>query len=175
MDKKEPLYSYFPGKGEAAEKSMRITKVLSLGMCIFAVLFWILGIAAEGFQGETALLFSIYPLGMIALFGGLYASVASMKNVYLLVCGDAIRYKKVFQKEEKVILLTPSEYQIKVKKYLTKGGYRVRLTFLDQNGKSVLRYSLSYSYAVKPSNVKRKLRRIGCEISGFSKTSDWMP
>ena len=149
---------------------MRLIKILSMGMCVVTVLFWMLGLTTGGFGMEDAVVFSICPMILLALFGGLYVSAVFSKDVYLVVCSDAIRYKKLFQKNETMITRAPKDYSIKAKKYLTRYGYRVALRFYDHNGNRLLRYSLSYTYVTNEIEVKRGLRRIGCKITGFAQT-----
>ena len=157
------LFSDIPSEDAAIVKSLKLTKTLSFVMCGVAVAFGILGYAVEGFKGEDAVLFAIFPLTLVLLFAGLYLSAEGTKRQYLLVYEDAIKYKKPFSKNERVIWLAPSAYKIKVKKYYNRSCYVIYLIFLDENNHRILRYAPSCP-ANAIQRLKRRLNIIGCKI-----------
>ena len=165
----DPLFSYCPCQDQEMQKALKIIRVCSVIMCAMIAALWILGLVVEGYRGEVAVVASIAPMMMIGLFGFMFAVSICAKHEYLLVYEDVIKYRNCFSKEAKEIRLAPSDYRIKVKMFYGRGGsYTIHLFFIGQNQRRVLHYTLSCSAHMLPQ-MERKLRMIGCEISGLSK------
>lgn len=161
------LFWDIPRNDSEVMKSLKMTKTLSTVMCVFSVG---LGVACvidafsmEPYRIENVFLALFMPLVLLVLFVALRICEKHTQYQYLLVYQDMILYRKGFSKVEHRIAFDPRVCKIRIKRYLTRGGYTNYLIFLDENNRCILRYALSFSYS-DFQQLKRKLRHIGCQL-----------
>ena len=132
-------------------------------MCILMIVLCISAFYEEQYDAETAILFLLYPVLFILLLGLSFVAAVRIKWQRLLVYDDKILLRQVWSTKERKIDLTPSDYKIKVKKYIHRGGATVHLIFVDKNNRCLFRYVTNYTTHLEKW-LKYQLLKIGCEI-----------
>ena len=158
-----PLFSNIPSQDQEIVNLLKSVKIASLVMCAVSVILGFLAFAEGDHSTENAIFVSVVSLALIFLFGILYIDAICTQRQSLLVYDDRILFKQGLSKKEREIRLTPSDYKIKVKNYVNRGGAMVHLIFMDGNNRRLFRYVTPYSTRLK-KRLKYELRTIGCEI-----------
>ena len=158
-----PLFSNIPALDEESLASAKFTKVACL------VMFVLTGALSASllYEGRFDIENIILLLYMLVFFVGIFAmafiTAVRIKWQRLLVYNDKILLRSVWSKKEQEFKLAPSDYKIKVKKYIFRGGAVIHLIFIDKNNRRLFRYTVDYTTHLSRW-LKYELKNIGCEI-----------
>ena len=158
-----PLFSNIPALDEDVMKSAKFTRVACPAMCVLMAVLCVSLLYEEQLDIETAILFLIMPIFFIFVFAMAFITAVRIKWQRLLVYNDKILLRSVWSKKEQEFKLAPSDYKIKVKKYILRGGAVIHLIFIDKNNRRLFRYTVDYTTHLSRW-LKYELKNIGCEI-----------
>ena len=162
MDK--PLFSNIPALDEDIVKSAKFTKIACPAMCILMVLLCVSAFSDERYDIGAAIFLSLITIIIfVCVFGMAFVAAVRIKWQRLLVYNDKILLRSVWSKKEQEFKLAPSDYKIKVEKYIFRGGATIHLVFMDNNNRRLFRYATDYT-THSSRWLKYELKNIGCEI-----------